>query len=312
MSPPRISVLIPTYRYAGYLREAIDSVLAQDFTDFELLVSDDCSGDGSAAILREYAARDTRVRANVQPANVGMVQNWNWCLARARGELVKFVFGDDLLARPDTIGKMVAMLEAHPEAVLAACARNVIDEKSRIVEVASFCGSSGVHPAAETMVRCLEEGNIIGEPTATMFRRSAAVRGFSETYEQMVDLEMWLHLLGCGALIYTSEPLCGFRRHPLQRTEANRGKGVHNSEILHLIRDYGTSPILRGADIREIMFRRLYKTRKSAGDDPAVTAAREQLLQRLGRSAYWVRWLRQKIANPFSALARLASRKKQR
>ena len=306
----RVSVLIPTYRYAGYLREALDSVLAQDFADFELLVSDDCSGDGSAEIIREYAARDARIRAHVHPENIGMVQNWNWCLAQARGEFVKYVFGDDLLARPDAIGKMVAMLEAHPAAVLAACARNVIDEKSRVVEVSSGLGSSGVHPAAETMLRCLEEGNVIGEPTAVMFRRSAAARGFSESYEQMVDLEMWLHLLGCGPLIHTAEPLCGFRRHPLQRTEANREKGTHGRELLRLMLDYGASPILAGGDTRGIIFRRLYKSRKAAGDDPALAAAREQLLDRLGRLAYCVRWLGKKFLNPFTALARRASGKK--
>ncbi len=197
-------------------------MLAQEFADFEVLVSDDCSGDGSAEILREYAARDARIRAHVHPANIGMVQNWNWCLSRARGEFVQYVFGDDMLAQPGALGKMVALLDAHPGAALAACARNLIDEKSRIVGTRSHLGAGGLHASADTALRCLAEGNIIGEPSAIMFRRSAAARGFSETYAQLVDLEMWLHLLERGPLVFTPEPLCSFRRHPLQQTEANK------------------------------------------------------------------------------------------
>jgi glycosyltransferase involved in cell wall biosynthesis len=310
MSTPRVSVLIPTYRYAGYLRETLDSVLSQDFTDFEVLVSDDCSGDGTAEILAEYAARDARVRAQVHPKNVGMVQNWNWCLRESRGEYVKYVFGDDLLARPDALGKMVAMLDAHPDAALAASARNVIDEHSRSVDTWSHLGAPGVHGSGDTMLRCLAEGNIVGEPTAVMFRRSAGTRGFCETYEQLVDLEMWLHLLGHGSLVYTTEPLCAFRRHPLQRTEANKETGVHNSEILRLVLDYGGSPLLAGRDTRGVAFYRLYRSRRFGRSDAAVTAARDQLMSRMGRRAYCARWVWKKLTNPFAAIVRLASKGK--
>ncbi|MEO6785383.1 MAG: glycosyltransferase [Chthoniobacteraceae bacterium] len=310
MSAPRVSVLIPTYRYAGYLREALDSVVAQDFADFEVIVSDDCSGDGSAEILREYAARDSRIRAHMQPANIGMVRNWNWCLARARGEFVQYVFGDDMLAQPAALGKMVALLDAHPEAALAASARNVIDEKSRVVGTRSHLGAPGLHASANTALRCLVEGNIIGEPSAVMFRRSAAARGFSESYAQLVDLEMWLHLLGHGPLVFTPEPLCSFRRHPLQQTEANRETGVHNSEILRLVLDYGQSPMLAGCDTRGVAFYRLYRSRRFGRSDPAVAAAREQLMSRLGRSAYCARWLWKKIANPFAAILRRARQRR--
>jgi glycosyltransferase involved in cell wall biosynthesis len=312
MISPRVSVLIPTYRYAGYLREAIDSVLTQDFTDFELLASDDCSGDGSAAILQEYAVRDARVRVHIQPANVGMVQNWNWCLREARGELVKFIFGDDSLARPDALGKMVAMLDAHPDSALAVSARNVIDEESRIVAVWSHLGDPGVHASGDTMFRCLAEGNMIGEPTAVMFRRSTAARGFSEAYAQMVDLEMWLHLLGHGPLVYTTEPLCAFRRHPLQQTEVNRETDLQSSEIIRLILQYGANRLLAGRDMRGVAFRRLYKTRKSASGNPAIAAARTQLLARLGRPAYCVRWLQRKLTNPLTAFTRWALKSKAR
>src|ERR1039458_5233071 len=101
MTPPRVSVLTPTFNYARYLPEAIESVLQQDFRDFELLIADDASTDGSAEIIHRYAAKDERIRFKIHSKNLGMVSNWNWCLSDARGEYVKFLFGDDRLACSD-------------------------------------------------------------------------------------------------------------------------------------------------------------------------------------------------------------------
>ena len=310
MTNPRVSVLIPTFRYARYLAEAVDSVLAQDFGDFELLISDDCSGDGSREIMDAYAACDSRIRIHIHPANTGMVQNWNWCLSQARGEFVKYVFGDDRLARADALGKMVAMLRANPGATLAVSARELIDENSKSIGCMDTFGAPGLHSAAETMFRCLADGNIIGEPTAVMFRRAAAERGFSKGYGQLVDLEMWLHLLGHGALVSTADPLCAFRRHPLQQTESNRKKLTDKNEYLRLMLDYGRSPLLAGRDLRAVEFRRLYESRRFLHDE-AVASVRPLLMQRLGRPAYAARWLLRKLTNPFSALAKRTSRSDQ-
>ena len=309
MTTPRVSVLIPTYRYARYLAEAVDSILAQDFGDFELLISDDCSGDGSREIMEACAARDPRIRIHIHAANIGMVQNWNWCLSQARGDFVKYVFGDDRLARPDALMKMVTMLVMNPDAALAVSARELIDEHSKPAGRADTFGAPGLHSAAGTMFRCLAEGNIIGEPTAVMFRRAAAARGFSLAYGQLVDLEMWLHLLEHGALSYTAQPLCAFRRHPLQQTESNKKKLTDKNEYLRLMLDYGRSPRLAGRDVRKIEFHRLYESRRFLHDQ-AVAAVRPQLMQRLGRPAYCARWLLRKMTNPFSSIAKLASREK--
>ena len=98
MTPPRVSVLIPTFNYARYLPEAIESVMQQDFREFELLIADDASTDASADIICHYAAKDARIRFTIHSRNLGMVANWNWCLSEAKGEYVKFLFGDDRLA----------------------------------------------------------------------------------------------------------------------------------------------------------------------------------------------------------------------
>lgn len=93
-----LSVVLPVYRVQGYLRQCLDSLLNQSFTDFEIIAVDDCSPDGSAAILAEYAARDPRVRVVTSPVNIGLGPARNLGLEHAAGEYVWFVDSDDWLA----------------------------------------------------------------------------------------------------------------------------------------------------------------------------------------------------------------------
>ena len=128
---PRLSVCIPSYNQAQYIRAALDSVLEQAYADFELLVIDDCSTDGTREIVAGYAARDQRVRMIANTVNRGMVCNWNACLEEARGEYVKFVFGDDLLVSSEALGRMVTALDADASVSLVASSRKLIDADGR-------------------------------------------------------------------------------------------------------------------------------------------------------------------------------------
>jgi glycosyltransferase involved in cell wall biosynthesis len=221
---PRVSVCMPTYNYARYLSEAIESVLAQDFSDFELLVIDDCSTDDTRAVVQSYAASDDRVVFSVNEKNLGMVENWNLCLARARGEYVKFLFGDDILARPDALGSMVACLDSDREVSLVGSPRNLIDDDSRFLDTLSYLPSGAILPGTEIISRCLldqRNQNLIGEPSVVMFRRVQALRGFNRQYRQLVDLEMWFHLLEQGKYAHLDKPLSSFRIHTEQQTAKN-------------------------------------------------------------------------------------------
>jgi glycosyltransferase involved in cell wall biosynthesis len=198
-SSPQVSVLIPTYKYARYLPQAIDSVLNQSFEDFELLISDDDSKDGSAEIIQAYAAKDRRIRFALQSPNLGMVRNWNWCLEQARGAYVKFLFGDDFLMRPDAIRKLFEMMETRPDITLAASARTVVDENSRPIELWNNIQHTGVFNGMNVISWSLRANcNLVGEPSVVMFRKSDAGRGFDLSYKQVVDWEFWIHLLERG------------------------------------------------------------------------------------------------------------------
>ena len=104
---PIVSICIPTYNGAKYLRECLDTVLSQTFTDFEVLLVDDQSSDETLSIAQEYAAKDTRIYVKQNEQNLGLVGNWNCCIELAQGEWIKFVFQDDLIA-PECLEKMLA------------------------------------------------------------------------------------------------------------------------------------------------------------------------------------------------------------
>jgi glycosyltransferase involved in cell wall biosynthesis len=305
---PAISVLIPTYNYARFLPEAIESVLAQDFRDFELLIVDDCSTDDTAGVVRPFCARDERVHFAVNPSNLGMVNNWNHCLEQARGRYIKFLFGDDRLCHPQALGKMAALLEQHPSATLAASARIILDENSKVVDVWRPL-AEGCHNGRKIITAYLMENgkNLVGEPSAVLFRKSDARRGFDAGYRQMVDVEMWFHLLTKGDLAYTREPLCAFRCHPLQQTELNTLTGVGWKEGALFVSSYAVQTQFP----REVVFPILFHLRRSRGKNPDATSPemlewQRRLASRWGRGWRWFYWLyciRYRLIKPFRNLA---------
>lgn len=111
---PRFSIIVPVYNVAPYLRECLDSILAQSFADWETICVDDGSTDGSSAILDEYSSRDTRIRAMHQ-ANAGVSSARNAALDVAAGEWIWFVDGDDAI-HPDALEYVTSALNLYSEA----------------------------------------------------------------------------------------------------------------------------------------------------------------------------------------------------
>ncbi len=124
---PKVSIGVPVYNGERYLRAALDSLLNQTFTDFEILISDNCSTDSTAAICAEYAARDARVRYHRKQKNDGAVENFNSIVDRARGQYFKWAAHDDAIA-PTYLEKCVALLDGDPKIVMAHSLTQMIDQ----------------------------------------------------------------------------------------------------------------------------------------------------------------------------------------
>ncbi len=217
---PKVSICIPTFNYAHYLPETIDSILAQSYSDFELIIVDDCSTDNTAELMPQYAQRDPRIRFYRNERNLGMVENWNRCLDLARGEYVKIMGADDIL-EPACIEKSIQVLSENPGVAVVSSARLLIDGQSRPLRVEAFADAFRVTEGKTIIKICFFTGNRIGEPVAVTFRKHDADRGFDSRYRQLTDLEMWFHLLERGDFAFIPDVLCRFRVHGAQATKAN-------------------------------------------------------------------------------------------
>jgi glycosyltransferase involved in cell wall biosynthesis len=138
VSTPLVSIGLPVYNGGRFLEQAVDSILAQTFTDFELVVGDNGSTDDTEAICRRYAAQDARVRYKRSPRNLGASYNYNLVTALSRGKYIRHAAHDDVLA-PTNIERCVAVLEADPGIVLAYPQMSRIDEEGRVID--TFRGS---------------------------------------------------------------------------------------------------------------------------------------------------------------------------
>jgi glycosyltransferase involved in cell wall biosynthesis len=300
---------MPTYNYASYLPEAIASVLAQDFKDFELLIVDDCSSDDSAGAVKPFCDRDARVKFDVNPANLGMVNNWRKCLEQARGPYIKFLFGDDKFSDPRALGKMIALLRDNPSATLAASARTILDEKSNVIDIVRPL-PDGCHNGRKIIAECLNENaNLIGEPSAVMFRKKDGGGGFEQKYRQIVDVEMWFHLLENGDLAYTREPLCAFRQHARQQSALNDASGLTRREHALFFANYAAKPWLPAKAKFSALYALRRLRRKTPGAiGPELSEAEQRLAGQLGKGNYLFHWMRHKLTIPFHNFKRSMGR----
>lgn len=215
MAPPRVSICIPTYKGARTIGAAIDSVLQQSFTDFELIVVDDGSPDDTRAVVGARA--DPRIRYLRNEKNLGPQDNWNRCLTLAAGRYLKLLPHDDLL-HPHCLDRQVKVLDSDPghDLALVFSARDVIGPDGRVLlHARGFPGAAeGPLSRDEVVLHCVRRGtNLIGEPGAVLFRRelSQRVGGFDGRHPYVIDLDYWLRLLMHGKAWYCPQALTSFR-----------------------------------------------------------------------------------------------------
>jgi glycosyltransferase involved in cell wall biosynthesis len=133
-SSPRVSIGLPVYNGMPFLVETLESLLAQTYADFELLISDNASTDETEKICRAYAARDARIRYSRQERNRGAAWNYNYVFNQARGAYLKWAAADDLCA-PEFLARCVAVLDREPEVVVCYPQTVIIDAHGNPIDV---------------------------------------------------------------------------------------------------------------------------------------------------------------------------------
>lgn len=206
---PRVTVCIPTYNRSQYLAQCVSSLLAQTLTDFELIISDNCSTDGTSDMVRQLA--DPRIRYYRNASNIGVFQNMNRCLELATGDYVSILHDDDLYA-PRFLERETAILDLHQTVGLVHCAAYQIDADGIRQRVVRAYQRDCVVEGKKEFISYLSGHNICC--STAMVRRSLylKVEPFDAGY-MCADWLMWLQLTLLGDVAYISEPLAAMRVH---------------------------------------------------------------------------------------------------
>lgn len=286
---PQLSVCIPTYNCAEFLRQAVESVLMQTYQNLEIVIIDNCSTDETVTLVEEIISSSSRnIRFYKNDRNIGMVSNLNRCLELARGTYIKFLMADDLLLQ-GCLEQMAAGLETNNSVTLVACGRMTVDEKGYELSIRRYSDTNIVVPGARAITECLFGRNYIGEPTAVMFRKSDLEGKFREDMPQVLDMDMWFRLLEHGDLLYMSEPLCAIRRHARQMTHANIKSGALVEDNIKLFEAYSHKAYINPS-WRLVVQHRIYITYRVWMSRKYISYNhRRKVLNRYGSVlAYWL------------------------
>ncbi|QEO08634.1 glycosyltransferase family 2 protein [Protaetiibacter larvae] len=210
---PRVSIVVPAYNNGAYIARTMDSILAQTFTDLEIIVADHTSTDDTAEVLARYAD-EPRLTLLTTPAGGGAVRNWNTVSQAATGEFVKLVCGDDLI-HPELVAAQVEALDAAPTAVLSASRRDIVDAADRpMVRGRGLGGLSGLVPGRKAIQRTVRQGtNIFGEPGCVLMRRSVLERvgWWDDRFPYLIDQATYTRVLLEGDFAAVDRSLASFR-----------------------------------------------------------------------------------------------------
>ena len=225
---PAVSVCIPTYNGERFIGQAIESVLKQTFTNFELIVVDDASTDGTAGIVNQFSYSCIRLIQN--STNLGLAGNWNKALGSCTAPLIKLLCHDDLLYE-SCLAEQVTQF-ADSAVGLVSARRDVIDEAGRTVMRAR--GAKAGRRNGLRMIREIVRSgtNPLGEPSAVMFRAELLrrVNGFRDGRPYMIDVDFYCRLLKECDAVCLPQTLCAFRvsrgalSSQLSRSQAEQAK----------------------------------------------------------------------------------------
>jgi len=208
---PRVTIGLPVYNGAAYLRAALDTLLAQTFDDLELVVVDNGSTDATPALLAEYAQRDARIRIERSAQNRGAAWSHNRCVELARGELFRWATHDDASA-PEYVARCVEALDRRPDAVLARPRAVEIDEAGRTLfehPDALDCSQSAPHASfAEVMLQRHPCFDVYGVVRTAVLRRTALIGCYPSS-----DRVLLAELALAGPWLRVPEPLFLHRQH---------------------------------------------------------------------------------------------------
>jgi GT2 family glycosyltransferase len=251
-----LTVAMPVFNNERFLAAAIESVLGQSYRDFEFLVCDDGSSDGSLDIARRYAQADNRIRVLAHP-NVGICNTMNDAIANGRGEWIACMHGDDVML-PQRLERQIAFVQKNPDVDLTSCLVHWIDDRDRVV------GYSRCHlTSREAVKRVMADDGVLAFPhPGAMFRKLAvqAVGGYRTQAFPTEDVDLWNRIAdgGYGVLVQP-EVLLRYRVH------SNTSSTMRAKRVMRHLRWVEACIQARHAGKREPTVEQFLRARREAG-----------------------------------------------
>lgn len=207
MNKPLVSILMTSYNREKYIAEAIESVLASTYNNFELIIVDDCSTDHTVAIARSYKELDSRIQLFQNEKNLGDYPNRNKAASYASGKYIKYLDSDDLIY-PHGLEVFVTAMETHPHAALGLISKNPLPLQPFPILLT---------PAAAYQKHFFETGILGYGPSGSIIVREVfeKLNGFSGK-RYISDLEMWLTMAAAYPVLELPPSLVYWRRHEEQ------------------------------------------------------------------------------------------------
>jgi len=234
----KISVIMACYNSAPYLEEAIDSIVGQTFTEWELLAIDDCSTDNTLSILKKYQQRDSRIVIIRLDRNSGVATARNKGIENARGQWLSILDSDDV-AMPTRLEEQYAASLKHENATILLSDAAFIDVNGRLIKEYHYPSDH------KSLVRRIERRKVFPPHSSMMYPKAAvvAVGGFNPLYVLAQDHDLWLRLLEKGELFSVPKVLVKIRKHgdSISNMDAGEKQLIHSfaGSICHFLRIAG-------------------------------------------------------------------------
>ncbi len=228
-----VSVCIPAYNSGAYIERTMESVLNQTHKNLELVVVDDHSTDDTVKLVERMAAKDDRVRLEVNSKNLGLSGNWNACIRQARGTYVKLLCADDLLY-PDSIEKELAPFLAYPDVHLVMSDTRLINVMGQNAGAFYRWPKKGLMDGRKLARYSLLFNNFFGAPCNNLFPKASAVRvgGFDRRFSYIPDFDFWVRMACLGQVYIIHECLNAFRVRKDSNTGEVMGEGGRGQDYV--------------------------------------------------------------------------------
>jgi glycosyltransferase involved in cell wall biosynthesis len=191
MHTPKVSICIPTYRQTEYLKRTLESIVLQNFQDFEIILTDD-SPDNSVSDLIANFHFMGKLHYFKNTTRLGSPENWNESVRKASGQYIKMLHHDDWFTSPSSLSEYVKMLDEHPESDFAFSATSVFESDQNSYREYLPDADKLKELAKDPQV--LFSGNCVGAPSATIYRRSLNLE-YDPRIKYYVDIEFYMRLL---------------------------------------------------------------------------------------------------------------------